>query len=196
MSIRENKQLTFLIALLVILGLTLFLAPRVNRPPTASVVQATQATTESPQPAMPPAVVNDARIRLDLIGKSMENRDAGRENLFQYRLAPPPPPTLRPGGQRDPFSVPPEQTANVAPPVPTGPPPPRPPPPITLKYQGFARNDSGGQITAFLIDDAGHYNVKAGEVLMGRYRIIGVTDASVDVEDLQNHRRQSLPLLR
>jgi hypothetical protein len=186
MSTRERKQLTFLIALLVILGLTLFLAPRVNRLPTASVVQTTQAAPES----TPPPVVSDARIRLDLINKG-ENRDAGRENLFQYRVAPPPP-VIRPaGGERDPFAVPPEPTNVTI--APTGPPP---PPPITLKYQGFARNDAGGQITAFLIDDNGHYNVKAGEVLMGRYRIIGVTDASVDLQDLQNNRRQTLPLLR
>jgi hypothetical protein len=79
----------------------------------------------------------------------------------------------------------------------TGPPPPAPPPPIPLKYQGFAaENGAGGGFTAFLADDSRHYNVNVGEVLMGRYRILAISDKGVDVEDLQYNRRQTLPLLK
>ena len=52
-------------------------------------------------------------------------------------------------------------------------------------------------MTAFLTDDASHhYNVSAGEILMGRYRITQISAASVEVEDLEANRRQTLPLLK
>jgi hypothetical protein len=51
-------------------------------------------------------------------------------------------------------------------------------------------------LTAFITDDATsrHFNVSAGEVLMGRYRITQITDKIVEVEDLQHQRRQTLAL--
>ena len=70
---------------------------------------------------------------------------------------------------------------------------PPPPPPINLKYQGFAQSPD---LTAFLADDTRHYNVTVGEILMGRYRIISITDKTVEIEDLQFNRRQMLPLLK
>ena len=57
-------------------------------------------------------------------------------------------------------------------------------------------NKPGGGLTAFLADDARHYNVTAGEVLMGRYRIASISDKSVEVEDLEYNRRQTLLLLK
>jgi hypothetical protein len=70
-------------------------------------------------------------------------------------------------------------------------------PPIALKYQGFAVTATPDRtLTAFLADDSRHYNVTAGEVLMGRYRIVSITDKSVEVEDMQYNRRQVLPLLK
>jgi hypothetical protein len=38
--------------------------------------------------------------------------------------------------------------------------------------------------------------VTAGEVLMGRFRILGITDKSVEIEDLDYSRRQTLPLIK
>src|SRR5688572_10768964 len=92
MSVRDKKQATFLVVLLVILGLTLYLAPRINRAPTASAVQSPEATPETA-----PSVVSDARIRIDLIDSKAARLDAGDENLFQYRTAPPAAPVIRPG---------------------------------------------------------------------------------------------------
>jgi hypothetical protein len=192
MSVRDKKQATFLVVLLAILGLTLYLGPRINRAPTASAVQTPEATPETPAP-----VVTDARIRIDLIDSKASKLEAGDENLFQYRTAPQAAPVIpAPGAPQvgAPGAAPPPV---FTPPPPTGPPVPPPPPPINLRYQGFARSEAGGgELTAFLSDDRGRYNVKTGEVLMGRYRIAGITDASVEVEDLQLNRRQTLPLLK
>jgi hypothetical protein len=49
---------------------------------------------------------------------------------------------------------------------------------------------------AFVADDSRHYNVTAGEVLLGRYRILSITDKSIEVEDMEYNRRQTLPLLK
>ena len=52
-------------------------------------------------------------------------------------------------------------------------------------------------MTAFLTDDASrHYNVSAGEILMGRYRITQLSPTFVEVEDIETNRRQTLPLLK
>jgi len=64
-----------------------------------------------------------------------------------------------------------------------------------LKYQGFAAS-SGQGMTAFVSDDSRHYNVTVGEVLMGRYRIVSISDKSIEIEDLEYNRRQTLPLLK
>ncbi len=62
---------------------------------------------------------------------------------------------------------------------------------------GFAAvNTPDRGLTAFLDDGSRHYNVTTGEVLMGRYRITRISDASVEVEDLEYNRRQTLPLLK
>jgi hypothetical protein len=189
MTVRERKQLTFLIVLVIALGITLYLSPRLNRPTTVSAVSVQQAKPTQAKAA------NDARIRLDLIDRNTGSSEAGRENLFQYRIPQPPPAALRPPqGQLNPFATPPTPTPTPPPARPPGPPP---LPPITLKYQGFARPQGAvGQLVAFLSDDRGHYNAKSGDVLMGRFRITAVTEQAVDVEDLQYNRRQTLPLLK
>lgn len=194
MSKRDRQQLSILVVLLGVLGLTLVLGYRMVRPPVAATIQLPETKKTS---ANPPAAT-DAQIRLDLVDKSEAGEQGvGKRNVFQYGLppAPPPPPPQR----GNPINIP---TAVVPPNVVTTPvitvPPARPlPPPITLKYQGFAAIQSpGAGFTAFLADDARHYNVTTGEILMGRYRIVSITDKSVEIEDLEYNRRQTLPLVK
>ena len=187
MSRRDRQRLSIFFVLIVVLALTLVLGYRMNRPATTSAVQSpeTKPTTKAP-------TASDARIRLDIVENPDSAQDIGQKNLFQYgqRRLP-----SRPG--------PPEATEEVKPPVPavTQPvpvvpqtPPPPPPPTIPLKFTGFAVLNSS--LTAFLTDESGlrHYNVSAGEVLMGRYRITQISDKAVEVEDLQFSRRQTLAL--
>ena len=191
MKVREKKQLTVLIVLLATLGATLVLAPRMNRPSPVSAGPSSETKARIPQ-----AAAIDARIRLDLIDKGNAIADAGRENLFQYRVAPATPvPARTPVVLQDPFAST-TPRPNSQPTVPAGPPPSPPAPPITLRYQGFARDNAQGTITAFLVDDANHFNVKTGDVLMGRFRVLEVTAVAVQLEDLQYNRRQNLPLLK
>lgn len=195
MTKQDRQKVTFLVVLLAVLGLTVFLGYRMTRPPTTtSVVQTPQQKVSTNLPSS-----SGAQIRLDLVEKEKAGENIGKRNLFQYQQAPPPLPPPGPRG-RGPQGSGSGAFLPVQPPAPVvqaGPPPPPPLPPITLKYQGFAaRSAPNGGFTAFLADDSRHYNVTVGEILMGKYRIASITDRSVDVEDLEHNRHQSLPLLK
>ena len=61
---------------------------------------------------------------------------------------------------------------------------------MQFKYDGFLKTQNG--LLASLSDNTAHYpNLREGDVLIGRYRIAKVTDAVVEVEDLQIPRRQA-----
>ena len=200
MSKRDRQKFSILMVLLVVLGMTAVLGYRMNQPPTTAAVQVPETKTS----ANPPAPT-DARIRLDLIEKAEGSKEEiGRKNVFQYQKPPasrPPVPgsggsaSTTPGPQQPAptsFGLPPTTSGSSASAAPPG------PPPIPLKYQGYAAESApGGQMTAFLTDDASrHYNVTPSEILMGRYRINQISTASVEVEDLETNRRQTLPLLK
>ncbi len=200
MTKQDRQKLRILIVLLIVFGMTAVLGYRITGPSTTEAVQVPETKTS----ANPPAPT-DARIRLDLIEKSDGSKEEiGRKNVFQYQR-PPAPPAPRPsgpaapgpGGSPVPSPFPPSVglPPSTARPVVAAPPG---PPPIPLKYQGYAvENPPAGQTTAFLVDDASrHYNVTRGEILMGRYRINQISAGSVEVEDLENNRRQTLPLLK
>ena len=195
MSKQDRQKLSILVILLAVLGLTMVLGYRMNRPAVTAAVQ----VSESKPSANPPAPT-DARIRLDLIEKSENSADEiGRKNVFQYRQTPAPPPGSRSGSS---VNIPQPSAPAVTGPAVVGPPAtiaPPGPPPIPFKYQGYAvEGVPPGQITAFLTDETSshHYNVGIGEVLMGRYRITQISTNSVEVEDVQSNRRQTLPLAK
>jgi hypothetical protein len=74
------------------------------------------------------------------------------------------------------------------------PPLPPPPPPITLKFFGFA-NRPGETKKVFLSSQAEDVFIAAeGDIVDRRYRIVHISPTSVDVEDVLNNNRQSLPL--
>jgi hypothetical protein len=192
MTKQDRQKLSILVVLLAVLSVTIAFGYRLNQPQTTSAVQ-----TPEPKPSANPPATGDARILLELVEKpDAAEGDIGKKNLFQYQQASQPPAPPRGG---PPLSANPAPSqAQVPTPITRGPQPPPPPAPsIPLKYQGFAAttNPTRG-LTAFLSDDSRHYNVIVGEVLMGRYRIASITDKSVEVEDLESNRRQTLPLLK
>lgn len=74
-------------------------------------------------------------------------------------------------------------------PVPTIP----PPPPITLKFFGFA-NRPGETKKAFLSQGEDIFIAAEGDIVDRRYRVLRISPTTVDVEDVLNNNRQSLPL--
>jgi hypothetical protein len=84
----------------------------------------------------------------------------------------------------------PNPTAVVAPPVPTGPPP---PPPINLKFFGTAVR-ANGLHQAFLLSGEDVYLASQGDIVARKYKILSISNTTIQVEDLVNHNSQTLPL--
>lgn len=86
----------------------------------------------------------------------------------------------------------------VAPPVPdqavNAPPPgPPPPPPITLKFFGYA-NHPGERRRVFLEQNGDIFVAHEGDIVDRRYKILRIMPNAVEVEDVLNNNRQSIPL--
>jgi len=83
----------------------------------------------------------------------------------------------------------PETTANGI----AAPPPIPPPPPINLKFYGFA-NRPGEIKKAFLSQGDDIFIAAEGDIVDRRYRVLHISPTAVDVEDVLNNHKQSLPL--
>ena len=73
------------------------------------------------------------------------------------------------------------------------PPPTPPPPPITLKFFGFA-NRPGETKKVFLSQNEDVFIAAEGDIVDRRYRVLHISPNAVEVEDVINNNRQSLPL--
>ncbi len=82
--------------------------------------------------------------------------------------------------------TPPSATLHQPPPIP-------PPPPITLKFFGFA-NRPGETKKVFLSQGEDVFIAAEGDIVDRRYRVLHISPTTVDVEDVLNNNRQSLPL--
>jgi hypothetical protein len=82
---------------------------------------------------------------------------------------------------------------DTPPPVNTGPPPPPPPPPINLKFFGFA-NKPGETKRIFLSQGEDVFIAGEGDIVNRRYKVVRIGPSSVEIEDVLNNNRQSIPL--
>ena len=78
-------------------------------------------------------------------------------------------------------------------PGPVVPPPPPPPPPINLKFFGFA-NKPGEPKKIFLSAGEDIFIATEGDIVNRRYRVLHISPTAVDIEDVLNSNRQSIPL--
>jgi hypothetical protein len=76
---------------------------------------------------------------------------------------------------------------------PVVPPPPPPPPPINLKFFGFA-NKTGEPKRIFLSAGEDIFIASEGDIVNRRYRVLHISPNAVDIEDVLNNNRQSIPL--
>jgi len=74
-----------------------------------------------------------------------------------------------------------------------GPPLPPPPPPINLKFFGFA-SKSGEAKKVFLSEGEDVFIAAEGEVVNRHYKVLRISPTSVEIEDVLNNNRQSIPL--
>jgi hypothetical protein len=122
----------------------------------------------------------DPTLDLNLLGQSEEIKYAGNgRNIFVVGSLPIEKP--KKNGTAE------EQAAlHQPPPIP-------PPPPITLKFFGFA-NRPGETKRVFLSQGEDVFIAAEGDIVNRRYRILRISPNAVDVEDVINNNRQSLPL--
>jgi hypothetical protein len=73
------------------------------------------------------------------------------------------------------------------------PPPVPPPPPIALKFFGFA-NKPGEPKRIFLSQGEDVFIAGEGEIVDRRYRVLRISPNAVEMEDVINSNRQSIPL--
>jgi hypothetical protein len=73
------------------------------------------------------------------------------------------------------------------------PPPIAPPPPITLKFFGFA-NKPGEPKRVFLSQGEDVFIAGEGDIVNRRYRVLRISPNAVEMEDVLNNNRQSIPL--
>lgn len=121
----------------------------------------------------------DPTLRFDWLSASEDTKYAGAgRNIFRAQVDIPKaivnPATDHPG----------------PPPPPPGPPP---PPPINLKFFGFA-SKPGEPKKVFLSQGEDVFIAAEGDIIDRRYKISRITAVSVEVEDVLNNNRQSIPL--
>ena len=122
----------------------------------------------------------DPTLRTDLLKNSeaAEYKGSGR-NIFEAQATPPP-------------MVQPTHPVVKAD-VPIGPPPPPPPPPIPLKFFGFA-NKPGEPKSIFLANGDAVFIGREGDIVNRRYKILRIQSNQVEIEDVLNNNRQTIPL--
>lgn len=196
----DRKKIIAVAAFVVLAGVVLY----VELNPGSGATNPAPAPAESAPAALasanPPANVATANAakrvgttsaRLDptlhmdpmLVSERVEYSGVGR-NIFSPNSAPPVV-IQKPIAPARPMA-----TANIAPPVPMGPPR---PPPIDLTF--FGTEDANGKRQAILLHQDTVYTAQVGDVVLRRYRIISIDAKSMQVEDMQNNNRQTLPLL-
>src|SRR6266571_4148268 len=117
----------------------------------------------------------DPRLRLDLLQSSEHTRYEGSgRNIFRphEELAAIPKP--------------------IAPPITVNPGPPLPPP-INLKFFGFA-NKPGEPRKIFLSQGEDVFIAGEGEIVNRRYKVVRISPNSVEIEDVLNNNKQTIPL--
>jgi len=147
-------------------------------------------------PALPAARSLDPTLRTDLL-KISEDREytGGKRNIFAAHVeAPPPPPCDGTIDKKTGKCIPHPVVAQG--PVCPGPDPrcgPPPPPPIPLKFYGFA-SKTGEQKKVFLASGDDVIVGAEGDLVLRRYRILKINNTSVEIEDILNNNKQTIPL--
>ncbi|MBV9574598.1 MAG: hypothetical protein JOY93_11135 [Acidobacteriales bacterium] len=122
----------------------------------------------------------DPTLRYDWLRASEDTKYEGTgRNIFQAQAEPPPRPIAPPNTDRA-----------IVPELPSGPPP---PPPIPFKFFGFA-NKPGEPRRVFLSKGEDVFIAGEGEIIDRRYKVIRITPTAVEMEDVLNNNRQSIPL--
>lgn len=184
----DRKKLIAAIALMVLAVLAVFYvlshpgSPAAAAPP-AAVTSGPRRSAPRHAPNRPAAQADslDPTLRLGLLRSSegVKYEGTGR-NIFRAQAEEPLPKPVK-----SPLET------KKAPPQPTGPPP---PPPINLKFYGFASKPGEPTKRVFLSEGENIFIAGEGDVVDRRYKVVRIGQNSVEIEDLLNNNRQTIPL--
>jgi hypothetical protein len=127
-----------------------------------------------------PLNVDNPALRLDILQRFLALEYKGvHRSIFSASLPPPPAP-------------PPTKQVVVDP----GPPPGPPPLVVDAKYFGYVSDNSGSHRRAFFATNNNDDVVIAGEgdTLMGRFRVVRLTNTTAEMEEVASGRRTTLTL--
>ena len=166
---KQKQQLAVLVALLLIAGVIWFLYFDRDRP----IVTADAGSAAQNYQLLS---VENPRLHTDRMERARETeyKSTGR-NIFSLTPPPPPPPLTPPT---------PDKTE-----VASDPPPPPPPPTLPLKFFGYGTVPNGSARRAFFTDGEEVHVVAEGELLLNRFRILKVGNASLEFEEVSSGRR-------
>ena len=146
-------------------------APAQSRPGHGHDAGVTPAT-------LPPANSSGALLRLDVL-KDIDGRPLPELTRNPFEFGPTPEDIRRADDARKLAEHP-------------TPPPPPPPPPVPFKAMGY-QQDTKGQRIAYLSDEQETYIVHEGQEFGQRFKVVKITDASVEVQDETYHQIVQLP---
>jgi len=172
---KQKKQLLSLAVLVVIAGIVWYFQ-RVR--PTAPADPITFAQNQQLLSVENPRLHHDRLEQARKTGYSSSGRNPFSPVAPPPRIVVPKTPKVR-----DPYG----------PQKPVDPPPP-PPPTLPAKFFGFGTVPNGKVRRAFLTNGDEVYIVPEGEVLMNRFRIIRIGNASLEFEEISTGRRGTAPL--
>ncbi len=183
----DKKKLIVAIALmvlaLILVGGLMFSSggssPRAAAPATDAPAAAARTKGKSKK-LIAAARSLDPELRYDWLKASEDTKYQGNgRNIFEAQDVVIPTPVAK--ATKAPLPPPPQDT---------GPPP---PPPINLKFFGFA-NRPGEAKKVFLEQGEDIFVASEGDIVNRRYKVIHIAPTAVEVEDVLNNNRQSIPL--
>jgi hypothetical protein len=173
MSRRNQIMTVALVALIAVLGYRMYVmfAPSGN-----------PGTVYSPTGQFTPVDVDNPALRMDILQRFLSLEYKGvRRNIFSATLPLPPPPP--------PSKVSVKAAAPVLPP---------PPPPLTVdaKYFGYASDFQGSHRRAFFAtrNNEDVFIASEGDTILGRFRVVKLTESAAEVEEVSSGRRATLIL--
>ena len=192
----ENRvKLIVAIVLMAIAGLALLFNSGSSTPSAAAPPPSTAAPGATSQPPTPPRPPSRTKVR----GKKANTGPRSLDPSLRYDWLKASEDTKYEGTGRNIFLA----QAEIPKPIDTGAmdkkredeehPQPPAPPPINLKFFGFA-SKPGESKKIFLSEGEDVFIAAEGEVVNRHYKVLRISPTSVEIEDVLNNNRQSIPL--
>ena len=186
MATERSRQIVLGVLVVVLVFVIVRVWPGTSAAPDpASNQPAATGATRQPPAAAAAAAPAPPAVHLDVLNGERPTPEPAEQNLFRFKVKPPPAPPPAPVGPAQ----------SIEPVVPAGPPPPPPVAPITLKFIGIVEAPSHGEKIAILSDgrNAPFYG-KEGAIIEGRYRILKIGVESVEIAYTDGRGRQTIRL--